>query len=226
MGIHVLLRVADLGESLVLAPERFDPRRSMEVASERRLSDLAEVVTENVTGQSFSQERAVLVLDTTHAYEGFVVFRHDPVTPRAIGSAKRRLSPGDVIISRLRPYLRQIAYVDEDLFRLAPAGNDVCASTEFFVIRGRDGFDATALVPFLLSEPVQAALAAGQEGGHHPRFSKELLESIRVPDCVLNEGATTARGVRELASSVRRALVGCRALVATVERQMGDSSAT
>ncbi|MFT5685614.1 MAG: hypothetical protein ACI8RZ_006568, partial [Myxococcota bacterium] len=37
------------------------------------------------------------------------------------------------------------------------------------------------LVPFLLSEPVQTALAAGQEGGHHPRFPSALLMGLRIP---------------------------------------------
>lgn len=224
MGIHVLRRAADLGETFALAPERFDPRRTVEIVSGRLLEDVAEIVTESVTSRSFDGARPVLILDTTHAYEGFVVFRHDPVSAPSIGSAKRRLHPGDIIISRLRPYLRQVALVDRALFQLVPNGNDVCASTEFFVIRGRDGFDAAALVPFLLSEPVQTALAAGQEGGHHPRFSKELLASMRVPECILEEAADTARQVRDLAAGVRRSLAGCRDLVSTVQRRLQDGA--
>lgn len=223
MGIFVLRRASELGDTYILAPERFDPRRAVEIGAARCLSDLAEIVTENVNCQSFPANRAVLVLDTTHAYEGFVIFRHDPVSPSELGSAKRRLAPGDVIISRLRPYLRQVAFVDEDLFRLSPGGNDVCASTEFFVIRGKRGFDATALVPFLLSETVQTALAAGQEGGHHPRFSKDLLESIRIPDSVVAESEGIAMQVRELALGVRQSLSGCRALVASVQNQLADA---
>lgn len=222
MGIHVLRRAGDLGDACVLAPERFDPRRRMAVGATTCLADIAEVITENVSVRSFASEHAVLVLDTTHAYEGFVVFRHDPVGPDQLGSAKRRLLPGDVIISRLRPYLRQVAFIDEALFCLVPGGNAVCASTEFFAIRGRGDFDVPALVPFLLSEPVQQALAAGQEGGHHPRFSKDLLSSIRVPDCVLGEATSTASRVRELAAGVRRSLNGCRALVTSVEAQLNE----
>ena len=219
MGIHVFRSAGDLGDSFVLAPERYDPRRVVEGASKRRIDDLVDILTENVTAQSFPAGRAVLILDTTHAYEGFVVLRHDPVMPEAIGSTKRRILPGDVIISRLRPYLRQVAYLDEDLFHAVPAGNEVCASTEFFVIRGREGFDSAALVPFLLSDAVQAALAAGQEGGHHPRFSKDLLGSIRVADCVVSDARETARRVRELASGLRNSLHGCRALVVSVQEK-------
>jgi hypothetical protein len=213
MGIPVLRRVADLGDGLVLAPERFDPRRRVDLVARRCLSDAVDSVCENVQG-------AVLVLDTTHAYEGFVVFRHDPVPPASVGSAKRRVQAGDVIISRLRPYLRQVALVDEALFRLCPGGNSVLASTEFFVLRGRAGFDAAGLVPFLLSERVQTSLAAGQEGGHHPRFRKELLLSLPLPEGVACQVNRTAQRMRRLAAAVRSSLFASRSLVASVEAEM------
>ena len=219
MGIHVLRRVADLGDGLPLAPERFDPRRRVEVVARRCLSEIVDVVAENVSARSCNSPGAILILDTTHAYQGFVVFRHDPVPAASMGSTKRRVQAGDVIISRLRPYLRQVALVDEALFRLCPGGNAVVASTEFFVLRGRAGFDAAGLVPFLLSERVQAALAAGQEGGHHPRFCKELL--LSVPDGVARQVNRTAQQMRRLAAAVRSSLLASRSLVARVEAEMG-----
>ena len=97
MGVYVTLRLAELGEGVVLAPERFDPRRQSLPASPRTLGDYAEVITDNVSGQSLDPGAAVLILDTTHAYDGFVIFRHEPVAARELGSAKRRLQPGDVI---------------------------------------------------------------------------------------------------------------------------------
>jgi hypothetical protein len=220
MGIPVLRRVADLGDGLVLAPERFDPRRHVELVARYCLSDLVDIVAENVSARSWKSPSAVLILDTTHAYEGFVVFRHDPVPPASMGSAKRRVQAGDVIISRLRPYLRQVALIDEALFRLRPGGNAVVASTEFFVLRGRAGFEAAGLVPFLLSAPVQAALAAGQEGGHHPRFRQELLQSLPVPDRVVSHLHKTSQQVRRLARVVRRSLFASRSLVASMEAEM------
>jgi hypothetical protein len=221
MGIHVLRRVADLGDGLVLAPERFDPRRRVEVVARCCLSDVVDIVADNVSARSWKSPDAVLILDTTHAYEGFVVFRHDPVPPASMGSAKRRVQAGDVIISRLRPYLRQVALVDEALFSLCPGGNAVVASTEFFVLRGRAVFEAAGLVPFLLSQPVQAALAAGQEGGHHPRFRQELLCSLPVPDCVVSNLRKTAQQMRRLAAVVRSSFLASRSLVAGVEAEMG-----
>ena len=221
MGIHVLRRVADLGDGLPLAPERFDPRRRVEVVARRCLSEIVDVVAENVSARSCNSPGAILILDTTHAYQGFVVFRHDPVPAASMGSTKRRVQAGDVIISRLRPYLRQVALVDEALFRLCPGGNAVVASTEFFVLRGRAGFAAAGLVPFLLSDRVQAAFAAGQEGGHHPRFCKELLLSLPVPDGVARQVNRTAQQMRRLAAAVRSSLLASRSLVARVEAEMG-----
>jgi hypothetical protein len=224
VGIHVLHRVADLGDGLVLAPERFDPRRRVEVIARRCLADMVDIVDENVSARSCNSLDAVLILDTTHAYQGFAVFRHDPVPPASMRSAKRRVQAGDVIISRLRPYLHQVALIDEALFRLSPGGNSVVASTEFFVLRSRAGFDAAGLVPFLLSERVQAALAAGQEGGHHPRFCKELLQSLPVPERVACNLSQTARHMRRLAAAVRRSLLASRSLVASVEAEMASSA--
>ncbi len=228
-GRHVTRTVGELGHDLVLAPERFDPRRTVRVAGRRtgarRLGDLVDIVTDNVQAASFSARARVLVLDTTHAWDGFVLARHAPIAPSAIGSAKRALAPGDVIVSRLRPYLRQIALVDDGLFALAPGGNAVIASTEFYVLRRKPGraagaIDPAGLVPYLLSAPVQAALAAGQEGGHHPRFEREQLENLPVPATSPARAAAVAARVRAHATSLRTTLADSRALVADVERRL------
>ncbi|HUQ04815.1 MAG TPA: hypothetical protein VM261_20075 [Kofleriaceae bacterium] len=236
MGRHVTRTVAELGDDLCLAPERFDPRRTVAITGTRaggaatdRLGDLVDIITDNVTGASFAATARVLVLDTTHAWDGFVLARHAPVAPTELGSAKRALASGDVIISRLRPYLRQIAFVDDGLFERRSGGgaaDAVVASTEFYVLRGRaarsgrDAFDAACLVPYLLSAPVQAALAAGQEGGHHPRFERAQLEDLPVPAFLSRRARAIAAEVRTLARSFRATLVDGRALVADIERRM------
>jgi hypothetical protein len=210
MGVLTVRRVDELGPDCVLAPERHDPRRRVDRGASVALDTLVELARSGVRGLS----GPVLVLDTSHAWEGVVLARHAPAGPEAIGSAKRSLAPGDVVVSRLRPYLRQVAYVDAGLFALDPAGNAVCASTEFFVLRGRGGFPAAALVPFLLSDRVQAALAAGQEGGHHPRFPEVLLRGLQVPDALVADAAAVAAEVVALAAAVRHATLAGRALSA------------
>lgn len=219
MGRHVVRTVGELGRGLVLAPERFDPRRRLAVAASRRLGEVVEVTTGNLAPSSLPPTARALVLDTTHAWEGFVLARHAPVAPAEIGSAKRALRPGDVIVSRLRPYLRQVAFVDDGLFARVRGGNAVLASTEFYVLRGRPGFDAAALVPYLLSAPVQAALAAGQEGGHHPRFERTLLEELALPRFVASRAGALAAEVRARARTLRDTLDGARAQVADLDRR-------
>lgn len=223
MGRHVVRTVAELGDDLCLAPERFDPRRTVAITragngtATRRLVDLVDVVSDNVTAASFAPTARVLVLDTTHAWDGFVLARHAPVAPAELGSAKRTLAPGDVIISRLRPYLRQVAFIDDGLFAGADA---VVASTEFYVLRGKDELDAACFIPYLLSAPVQAALAAGQEGGHHPRFDRAQLEALPIPPFLPRRARAIAAEVRTLARSLRATLVDSRALVADIDRRL------
>lgn len=217
MGVVVVRRVADLGPELALAPERFDPRRRPTCEQGSRLEDVVELVTASLSPSSLPAQSRALVLDTTHAREGFVLAWHAPVGPTAIGSAKRPLAPGDVIVSRLRTYLRQIAYVDAALFAEEAGGHLVLASTEFFVLRGRGGFDAACLVPFLLGAPQQAALAAAQEGGHHPRVSREALLSLSLPAGLLARSAQLAAEVRAVAARVRVGLTAAQALIADCE---------
>ncbi|HEY1068553.1 MAG TPA: hypothetical protein VGE52_20685 [Pirellulales bacterium] len=130
-----------------------------------------------------------LVLDTSDAREGIVVGRKSPT--RELGSLKKSLAPGDVIVSRLRPYLRQVAFIDAEFAQAA--GGELLASTEFFVLRPLDTRSLAFLVPFLLSDRVQAALAASQEGGHHPRFDEATLLALPLaPETLARRDATSA----------------------------------
>ena len=49
MGIQVTRTAGQLGPDLILAPERFDPRRTVHINATRCLSDLVDIVTENVS---------------------------------------------------------------------------------------------------------------------------------------------------------------------------------
>jgi hypothetical protein len=204
--------VAGLAPGLVLAPERYDPERALGAEASQRLGDLASLALDNVPASRLDELGELVVLDTSHAYEGVVLASASDLARGSRESAKRLLASGDVIISRLRPYLRQVAYVDAGLFALVPGGNAVAASTEFYVLRARDGRDLAGLVPFLLSAPVQRALAAGQEGGHHPRFARELLLELPVPREVLLALEQHASGVRRAAERIRAGFTELAAL--------------
>lgn len=179
----VVRRLADLGDEVVLAPER----HLVDRGDGTPLGEL--VVLRNERFDPKAASAAPIVVDTTHARDGLLdvaaAARVTETSPAR--SAKKRALPGDVIVSRLRPYLRQIALVTAE----------VGVSTEFYVLAPRRSSDDLAwLLPFLLSDPVQERLAASQEGGHHPRVPTTSLLGIAVPVDVLRTRSKTSTAVR------------------------------
>jgi hypothetical protein len=187
-----------IGPSFVLAPERYDPRRSVEAAFDSVL--LGEVVTLiRRTVAPDDKLEPCLVLDTSDAREGIVIGRKQQTTE--IGSTKKSIQPGDVIVSRLRPYLRQVASVDDGILNLS--GANLLCSTEFFVLRSPDERSIAFLVPYLLSDQVQEVLAASQEGGHHPRFDDSTLLTLPVPKKLLDNSKAASAAVEKAIAMYR-----------------------
>lgn len=199
-----------LAQGAILAPERYDPRR--EALSRRqgalRVGEVAQSVCELVTprardshdfrdsrdsqdsqdSQNSRDSERYLIIDTSHSREGILYNRLPPTGIESMGSAKKLARPGDVLISRLRPYLRQIAYVDADVPGLDDNVRLAC-STEYFVLRSADGDSIAFLVPFFLSAGIQHILAAAQEGGHHPRVSTETILNLPLPPSLVAQRA-------------------------------------
>ena len=202
MAITGIRARSELAAADVLAPERYDPRRALALSTgERtRVSDIAEVSRRTVSpshdlGQCY-------VLDTSDAREGIVVARGEPIVGAKMGSTKKVVEARNVIISRLRPYLRQVAFVDAGFSPLKTAL--VICSTEFYVLRPRDQRSIAFLVPFLLSEKIQGVLAASQEGGHHPRFDEGTLLGLPIPQSLLEARDRISQLVEEAASLYRQ----------------------
>ncbi len=110
MAVIAIKTARDLGPDVVLAPERYDPRRTAtHQSAERgpRLEDLVQPIRRTIAPKPAAR-RLCLVLDTSDAREGLIVTRKRPVPAAEIGSTKKLAEPGDVIISRLRPYLHKI----------------------------------------------------------------------------------------------------------------------
>jgi len=122
------------------------------------------------------------------------------------------LPSGSVLVSRLRPYLRQIGFVDAGL-----AGDEaVVCSTEMFVLRPRDRRSVAFLAAYLLRKEPQAALAASVEGGHHPRFSKGALLELPVPSGVLRERERLSASVESAIRARRRGERLMQELIASI----------
>lgn len=118
--------------------------------------------------------------NVTDALEPFLDDSIEPQFAVDIGSSKKRFQSGDVVISRLRSYLKEIAIV-----QTTPALASV-GSSEFVVLRPKRGaISPETLMVFLRSPLVQTILQWSQDGSNHPRFTEEDLLAIPVPDKTL-----------------------------------------
>jgi hypothetical protein len=183
-----------LASPVILAPERYDPRRQIKT-QENEAVELGEIVisVKKMVKSSVNLGKC-FVLDTSDAREGIVIARKQSLLGTEIGSTKKEVKSGDVIISRLRPYLRQVAFIDEEIPNAN--GTQILCSTEFFVLRSIDNLSIAFLVPFLLSNAIQEVLAASQEGGHHPRFTESALLTLPIPKSLLSQRSLISEVVR------------------------------
>lgn len=205
MAVCVIIDSINLEEGLILTPERYNPSRRLNIKSETNVTpikSLVEFSNETVTTKGLKKEnKNVYLINTGDAYEGYLNGRKD--FEDNINSSKKVVKNGDIIISRLRPYLKQIAYIDKDLNGIDDDNTIYVASTEFFVLRPRDGKSITFLVPFLLSEKIQSIFQNSVEGSQHPRFKEEDLSNLVIPNQLMNIRDIISQQVEESIKSVR-----------------------
>jgi hypothetical protein len=171
--VHWITRLfSETGADFSLSPEHWI---ASQTASQLTGGVLLSEIVQSVTQTQIPPENARFVLDTGNAREGLldITILGDPASGRT--SAKKIARDGDVIVSRLRPYLRQVTFIPLGTCELLGVDHLYC-STEFFVLRAHEvGRNIAGLVAWLLSEPIQNMLAAAATGGHHPRISVDLL---------------------------------------------------
>lgn len=170
---------AETGKDFNLSPEYWlSSETAGQLASGTLLSDLVKPIVQT----QVPPEDARFVLDTGNAREGLldITILGNPGSGRI--SAKKVVKDGDIIISRLRPYLRQVTFIPIGTCQLLGVDRIYC-STEFFVLRALDeNRNIAGLVAWLLSAPIQDTICSAATGGHHPRISVELLLNCPVED--------------------------------------------
>jgi len=206
--------LAELAPDYVLAPERHVVAAgAAHAAASVAGVPLGDLVVERRERVDPMSAEGAIVLDTSHARDGILDVAGALRDGGGGKSAKKRALEGDLVVSRLRPYLRQIALVHPSAVALA-SGRPLALSTEFYVLAPRvEGEDLAFLVPFLLSEDVQRALAGAQEGGHHPRVPRSSLFALHVPRSILRARAKTSHAVSSALAAVYRASSTWRALL-------------
>src|SRR3989338_2473207 len=159
--------VSTIAENFRNVKETFNPLRHQLATTPARVFDLSDV-------SSFLLE------------EGKEIMEADEV-----GSTKKIFRQNDVLISRLRPYLKEVSFVGfNDTQKLA--------STDF---------------TFLMTDEVQRILFWSQGGTEHPRFSENLLTGFKLPK--LSE--KTAEGIADDVNSAYKNYLASQNLYSKAE---------
>ncbi len=186
----------NLGEIFSLSPEHWLSFTTAE--SLQSGTPLADIVNLQKRGTTKISDTA-LVLDTGHSDRGLLILPFNSNDNRTQRISNKKLVPeGAVLISRLRPYLQQVAYIPHGTCDLLGVTEILC-STEYYVLTSKNPILSPAfLVPWLLSSDVQGVFQQATTGGHHPRFNDELLLRLNVPDSILKNREAVAERVERL----------------------------
>lgn len=192
-------------------PAKEQVRQSLAALPGKLLSDRVDSVRDQWVPDRVPSTMRVRNYDLPDALVPLLDAEKEPSFAADIGSMKKVLKDGDVAISRLRAYLKEIAVVR--------TGDDIpsVGSSEFIVLRPRGtAISPETLMIFLRSAPVQTILKWCQDGSQHPRFSESDLLSIPVPDAVaqvsvqitkiVQDGFTARHRAQKLLETAKRAV--------------------
>ena len=206
--------------------EYFHPAKVQALASLRTLSDVC-------VGDLFDPVRVlwqpteavesqVRNYDLTDALDPFLDPSKEETSPSEIASTKKRIAAGDLVVSRLRSYLREIAVVlpSED-------GIAAVASTEFIVLRPKQArtLNIEALLIYLRSRLPQIVFKWSQDGSNHPRFDESELLNLPVPRALIANQAFYETAIHQMVSHRQHAARLLDAAKRAVEIAIEDSEA-
>lgn len=178
-------------DSDFFAPARYATLKKLAAMPHRLLSECCDSIRDLLDPTKTQDIAIVRNFDVTDALKPSLDDSKEIVEVGDLGSTKKIMKPGDVAISRLRSYLRQIAVVRTSK-SVATVG-----STEFIVLRPKKGISPELLQVFLRSQPVQTILKYCQEGNQHPRFGESNLLEIPFPDVLLEHSEEIITHIRQ-----------------------------
>ena len=132
-----------------------------------------------------------------------------------------RSQEGDLVVSRLRSYLKEIAIVESG------GGVPMVASTEFIVLRPKSSasLPVEALMIYLRSALPQLVFKWSQDGSNHPRFDEGELLRLPIPRAVIADAKQYVQLVQSIKASRRRSTQLLEAAKRAVEIAIEDSEA-
>ena len=137
--------------------------------------------------------------DLTDALSPFMDSEKEAVSRESIASTKKVILPGDLVVSRLRSYLKEIAIV-------RPGSNlPMVASTEFIVLRPKStALPVEALLIYLRSSLPQLVFKWSQDGSNHPRFDERELLNLPVPKALIEHANDYVVAVQSMINARQR----------------------
>lgn len=112
-------------------------------------------------------------------------------TAQAPSRASRKLHTGDTVFSLVRPYLKNIAYIDVQL-------SDCIASTGFFVCTPNAALNDKYLYRLMVSSYVVDGLNKHMKGDNSPSIRKDDIENYPFPLSPLSEQQRIVERIEEL----------------------------
>ena len=120
--------------------------------------------------------------------------------------ARRRIRTGDILVSTVRPYLRNFV-------RVADAPSNLVASTGYAVVRPADGVDGRFLYQHILSDAFVEFLEPRMRGSNYPAVKSDDVDAYVLPVPPLPE----QRKMAVILSSVDDAIEKTRAVIDQVQ---------
>ncbi len=186
-------------DSNFFAPARYATLEKLAAMPHRLLSECCDSIRDLLDPTKTQDIAIVRNFDVTDALKPSLDDSKEIIEVSELGSTKKIMKSGDVVISRLRSYLRQIAVV-----RTSKSVPTV-GSTEFIILRPKKGISPELLQVFLRSQPVQTILKYCQEGNQHPRFGEYNLLEIPFPDVLLEHSEQIITHIRQAHSARQQA---------------------
>ena len=125
--------------------------------------------------------------------------------------ANRKLHDGDTIFSMVRPYLRNIAYINKTL-------ENCIASTGFFVCSPKKNLMPIYLYYLMISEYVVAELTKQMKGDNSPSIRKGDIENFLYPIAPLKEQQRIVAKIENLFSKLNKAKDFLQAIIDKFEQ--------
>jgi len=181
MAVFNIVKVSELEGGKILTPEFYHPskilsKQFLENVSTKKIKDYFYSVREIFAPQKENLSQQGIVFDLSDITSYFLYSGRKVTSSEEVGSNKKIFLQNDVLISRLRPYLKEVSFVGIN-------GGLKLASTEFIVLRQKDiSYYPETLFAYLISKELQSILAWSITGTEHPRFNEDYFLKLPLPE--------------------------------------------